>query len=52
MKRNKKCGGGDIGIAFIMFAVGIVAVCVFPSEWIVVFTALMLVTAGIILLKR
>ncbi len=51
MKRNKKCGI-DLGICFVMFAVGIVVVCIFPSEWIVVLSAIMLIAAGIILMKR
>ncbi len=51
LKKKKKCGS-DIGIAFVMFAVGLITVCIFPSEWIVVFTACMLVTAGIILMRR
>ena len=51
MKKNKKCGS-DIGVAFVTFSVGIVIVCLFPLKWIVVLTAILLVVAGVILMKR
>ncbi len=51
MKRNKKCGS-EVGVAFVTFSVGIVIVCIFPLKWIVVLTAIMLVAAGVILMKR
>ena len=51
MKRNKKCGS-DIGVAFVTFSAGVVIVCLCPLKWIVVLTAVMLVAAGIILMKR
>lgn len=52
MKRNSNKNNGRIGIAFVALGFGIVAVCIFPSEWIVVITAVTLVAAGLMLMKR
>ena len=50
MKRNKKCGA-DAGVAFVTFSVGVFIVCIFPMKWIVVLTSVLLIAAGVILMK-
>ena len=40
------------GVIFIALGLGIIAVCVLPGEWMLVFIAAALVAAGLMLLKR
>lgn len=52
LKRNsnkKKC---NVGIIVVAFGVGIVSAIIFPSKWIVVISAIMLVVVGIMLINR
>lgn len=50
-KKKKKCPDA-VDIAFAALGIGIVMVCIFPSRWMVAITALALVVAGIMLIKR
>lgn len=52
MKRNSNKKNCHVGIAFVALGIGIVAVCIFPSEWIVAIIAITLVVAGVMLMKR
>lgn len=52
MKRNKKKRPFAAGSAFVFLGVGIVTVCIFPSEWMVVIMAVVLVIAGVTLMKH
>lgn len=52
MKRNCNKNNSRIGLIFIALGTGIVAVCIFPTEWIVVITAVTLVIAGLMLMKH
>lgn len=52
MKRNKKKRPFAVGSAFVFLGMGIVTVCIFPSEWMVVIMAVVLVVAGIALMKH
>ncbi len=52
MKRNCNKNNSRTGIIFIALGAGIIAVCIFPTEWIVVITAVTLVAAGLMLMKH
>lgn len=52
MKRNSNKKNDRIGIVLTALGIGIVTMCIFPSEWIVAITAITLVVAGVMLMKR
>ena len=52
MKRNCNNKKSNVGVVFVAFGIGIVSVIIFPSEWIVVISAIMLVVVGIMLMNR
>ncbi|MCD7774716.1 MAG: hypothetical protein LUG85_05335 [Clostridiales bacterium] len=51
-KKNGKSNIGTAGIVCIALGVGIVAVCLFPSKWMVVIVSAALIAAGVMLIKR
>lgn len=52
LKRNCNNKKSNVGVVFVAFGIGIVSVIIFPSEWIVVISAIMLVVVGIMLMNR
>ncbi|MBQ7961641.1 MAG: hypothetical protein IJ289_03500 [Clostridia bacterium] len=52
MKRKRNKCPFTPGSAFVFLGVGIVSVCIFPSQWMVVIMAVILVVAGITLMKH
>ncbi len=52
MKRRNKKGMIAAGCAFVFLGVGIIVVCIFPSEWMIVILALTLIAAGISLMNK
>lgn len=47
-KRHRK---SPSGLMFVFFGIGIVLVCVFPVEWMLIILAAMLIAAGVMIMK-
>lgn len=52
LKRKKNRCPFTPGSAFVFLGVGIVSVCIFPSQWMIVIMAVVLVIAGIVLMNH
>ncbi len=52
MKRRNGKNNCFTGGAFVFLGAGIITVCIFPSEWMIVIAALGMICAGVALLKR
>ena len=52
LKRNCNKKNNSVGIIFVAFGIGVVSVSIFPSKWIVVIYAIMLVVVGVMLINR
>lgn len=47
-KRRRK---SPTGLIFVFMGVGVILVCIFPTEWMLVLMALTLIAAGVMLMK-